>query len=429
MPVKKQITGVTNSSVRIGVGIALLVTLIVFGNLFLFVIGPIKRISIVSEKISKGELPEGVKVTKTGDEIETLTQSFRDMALYVAEIETIIEGLSNGMITEGFKAKSAEDVLGNAVERMLAYFKQISVLMIQISHGDVTGSHTPKSEKDVLGVAVAKMNSTLKKFVEEVKEDSDILSTSAEVLKQISDQSQATIAQLAETVGSISQATAESAKNTQIASQSSVQAREMARQGAARMKQLVDKMQLLNDEIVQSTARMEKLSQHSDEIKKMTIVIKAIADETKLLSFNAAIEAARAGEAGRGFVIVAEEIRKLSDMSTEQAVKISSHIKEVRADIASAIEMVVKESDSIRESAALSSETSALFSDIEKSVDDAADRVTDIAASAQQIAASSEESASASEEQAASMQEINAAVGELNDVSKKMKEETDKYRV
>jgi methyl-accepting chemotaxis protein len=417
------------ATVLIGLLGALILSAGLFVYLYTRIMRPIGQMSGIAAKISMGEMPEDIKISRTGDEMEALTRSFHNMSLYVAEIEAIIDGLSNGMITEGFKARSGDDVLGTAVERMLKYIREISVLMTQISAGKIAGNHTPKSEKDVLGVSVAKMYATLKKFVTEIKEDTEIMSSSSELLRQISEQSQATISQLAETVGSISQATAEAAKNSQTASHASMRARDMSKDGSGRMAELQRRMNELTDEISISTKRMEKLAEHSEEIKKMTIVIKAIADETKLLSFNAAIEAARAGEAGRGFVIVAEEIRKLSDLSTEQAVKISSHIKEVRADIAGAIEMVNKEAQSIRESAELSSETNAIFSEIEKSVDEAADNVSNIAASAEEIAASSEEAASASEEQSASMQEMNASVAELAEISKTLKAETDMFEV
>lgn len=425
----KDISGIQAKLTLIGIIGTLVISAVLFVYFFFFIVGPVKKVSEISERISAGETGEDIRVIHTGDEIQALTQSFHDMALYVNEITAVVTAVSKGKAGGKFVPKSDRDILGTAVSIMLNYINEISALMTDISNLRIKNIHAAKSEEDVLGKALEKMGGSLKKFVTEIKDDADIVSSSTELLKNISNQGQATISQLAETISSISVATSEAAKNSQTAAEASTQAREAAKQGGAHMKKLLEKMTMLNDEITVSTKRMEKLAQHSEEIKKLAIVIKGIADETKLLSFNAAIEAARAGEAGRGFVIVAEEIRKLSDMSTEQAVKIGNQVKEVRHDIAGAIEMVSKETESIRESAQLSGETGSIFNDIEKYVEQTADYMSNIAASSEEIAASSEESASAAEEQSAGMQEINASVAELAEISRALKKETDKFEV
>jgi methyl-accepting chemotaxis protein len=148
-----------------------------------------------------------------------------------------------------------------------------------------------------------------------------------------------------------------------------------------------------------------------------------------LLSFNAAIEAARAGNEGLGFAVVAEEIRKLSDMSTDQAVKIGHRIKIVRDDIAGAIETVNRESETIRESSKLSVETGEIFKDIVKSVDETVAQMESVASAAEEVSASSQEAAASSQEQTASMEEIGAMVTEFAETAKTLKESTDKFRV
>jgi methyl-accepting chemotaxis protein len=397
--------------------------------IFFGVIRPISMISAVSERISTGDISEKVKILKTGDEIEVLTKSFRDMSEYINLIAWISESVSNGELVEAFEPKSEKDILGKAFVKMLIYINDFAAVLGRVAKGDLTNAMVCKSDKDTLGTACVDMTASLKALVSHIKDQADFLSLSSKQLEEISKQGQTTIQQLAETIANISQATSDAAKNSQTASQASVRAEQSAKQGTEKMNELLAKMNSLSSEIGQSSISMQKLEAHSEEIKNMTAVIKAIADETKLLSFNAAIEAARAGEAGRGFVVVAEEIRKLSELSTQQAAKISERIKEVRADIAGAVEIAGRESDSIKISSRLTQETNSIFIDIVKSIDETASHMESIAATSQQIAASSQEAAAASQEQSSSMEELNAVVSEFSDTAKTLKAATDKFTI
>jgi methyl-accepting chemotaxis protein len=174
---------------------------------------------------------------------------------------------------------------------------------------------------------------------------------------------------------------------------------------------------------------MRKLEDHSDEIKNMVEIIKSIADETKLLSLNAAIEAARAGQSGMGFAVVAEEIKKLSDLSTEQVKKISVRIKEVRDDISETVRISSDEAEEITDSSTLTEQANEEFIKIVTSIDETTAQVEGIAATGEEIAASSEQAAASSEEQSSSMQELAASAEELSNTARSMKEATDKFKV
>ena len=405
------------------------VALVLLAYIFIRIVRPISRITEVSQHVSMGDISDKVSVVKTGDEMETLTRSFRDMSEYINLIAWVSESISNGELVDAFEPKSEKDILGKSFIRMLVYINDFAALLGRVAKGDLTASVVAKSDKDLLFGAFADMAASLKTLVSHIKDKADFLAASSKQLEDISKQGQTTVQQLAETIANISTATSDAAKNSQTASQASVRAEQSAKQGADKMAALLEKMKVLTAEIERSTSSMLKLEAHSEEIKNITAIIKSVADETKLLSFNAAIEAARAGEAGRGFVVVAEEIRKLSEMSTQQAVKISERIKEVRADIAGAVDIVNRESESIKESSQLTQETNSIFLDIVEAVDETASHMESIAATSQQIVASSEEAAAASQEQSSSMEELNAVVSEFTDTSKNLKESTDRFRI
>ncbi len=403
--------------------IGVLIVLFIFFNM----IRPIKKLSRISARIATGDISENIEVIKSNDEIGVLTKSFHEMSEYINFIAWVSENVSSGEVVDAFEPKSDKDTLGISFIKMLKYINEISSFLGKVAKGDLTTSFMAKSDKDMLGNACADMTASLKTLVSSIQDQSNFLADSSKQMMNISEQSKATIGQLAETISNISNATSEAAKNSQTASHASIKAENSAKKGTERMNMLLEKMTELSSEIGLSTQSMNKLGKHSEEIKNMTAVIKSVADETRLLSFNAAIEAARAGEAGRGFVVVAEEIRKLSDMSNEQAVKIAERIKAVLKDIAEAIEIVNREYEGIRAGEELAKETNMLFIDIVKSVDETAAQMESIAASSQQIAASSQEASASSQEQSSSMEELNAVVSEFADTANTLKSATDKF--
>ncbi len=397
--------------------------------LYIHLVRHIKDISVTALKISNGEIGTGFKALKTNDEIGVLTRSFQKVSEYFTEIAAIADNISEGIIAEKFEAKSEKDMLGASFSRMIVYINSVSEILNSISKGDLTVNFTARSQRDSLGIACEKMITSLKQLVGNIKEKADMIAGSAEQLAQISEQSRLTIVQLSETVANISQATAETAKNSQIASNSAVKAESEAKKGQEKMGELLENMQKLQNDVELSASKMEALAGHSDEIKKMVEIIQNIADQTKLLSFNAAIEAARAGDSGRGFAVVADEIRSLSEMSTEQAKKISGRIRQVRDDIKAAVELAVNSNNEIVKGSLLTEETHSIFREIVESMNEAASQIESIAASSEEIAASSQEAAASSQEQASTMDELNSSVETLSEIAANLKLSTDEFKL
>lgn len=227
------------------------------------------------------------------------------------------------------------------------------------------------------------------------------------------------------------------------ATQISQEASKYAANGEDATNQAISKIGEVRAAIDTLAESVELLGRRSEEIGKIVDVITSIADQTNLLSLNAAIEAARAGESGRGFSVVAEEVRKLAEGSGKAAEQIGELIKEVQSETAKAVkymeigttevavgsEVVGRTGDVLRQISDAVTRTAALADEIAQSMDGQRERTLsvdramhDIAAVVEQNAASAEQTAAAAEEQTACMQEVSSSAQDLADMAHRLEE-------
>ena len=200
----------------------------------------------------------------------------------------------------------------------------------------------------------------------------------------------------------------EVARNAGSASAASAETKEKAEVGSQVVEKALRSIEQVHQMSLELKGDMTQLNEHAQDITRIMGVISDIADQTNLLALNAAIEAARAGEAGRGFAVVADEVRKLAEKTMASTNDVGNAIKAIQESTAKSMAGVEQSVARIGEATELASQSGAALQEIVATVEATADQVNAIA--------------TASEEQSAASEEINQSIVQVNDMSRQTAE-------
>jgi len=293
------------------------------------------------------------------------------------------------------------------MRRMLARPLAKIVEVMKVSgEGDLT-QRIELVSTDEMGVLAKWFNSfldNLTKMVTEIRETSqavasastEIAASSEEMATGLQAQEQQT-QQVAAAVEELSQSVNEVAGKSADATTASEESQHQAEEGGSIVSSTVEEMEGIAREVQGSAETINTLGEKSQTIGEIIAVINDIADQTNLLALNAAIEAARAGEHGRGFAVVADEVRKLAERTTEATEEVSLSIRGIQTETQSAVELIEAGSARVGKGVELASQAGVALGSIVEGSQNVQGMVQDIAAAANQQSAATGEIARAVE--------------------------------
>lgn len=324
---------------------------------------------------------------------------------YKASLTMVISSLVAAMVVTCLLAYFITHSITQPIQRALSAAELIA-------NGNLTKQITSEGNDEParLLAGLDLMQSNLRATIGQISNSSIQLASATEELHLVA--SDATrnlqrqndeIHQAATAVTEMSAAVDEVARNAVSTSEASNQSSQLAKDGRERVRQTVNSIQNMTQEVTKTSAVMEGLAAQSQDIGKVLDVIRAIAEQTNLLALNAAIEAARAGEAGRGFAVVADEVRALAHRTQVSTQEIEGMISKVQGGTRAAVE-------SMRDSSEHANGTLEIAQQAGKALDEIYERSGTISDRNLLIA-------SASEEQAAVAREVDRNIVNISDLS------------
>ncbi len=282
----------------------------------------------------------------------------------------------------------------------------------RIADGDLTQNLnvTRRDELGVLQQGIQRMGTTLRDLIGHIRDGVTQIASAAEELSAVTEQTSAGVNsqkietdQVATAMHEMSATVQEVARNAEDASQAASLADQEAREGDRVVGEAIAQIERLAEEVARSTEAMHVLQQESDKIGSVMDVIKAVADQTNLLALNAAIEAARAGEAGRGFAVVADEVRSLAQRTQQSTEEIAGLVAGLQSG-SQRVATVMSNSRTLTDSSVLLTRK-------------AGTALESITATVSNIQSMNQQIAAAAEEQSAVAEEISRSILNVRDVS------------
>ncbi|HLV94296.1 MAG TPA: methyl-accepting chemotaxis protein [Candidatus Acidoferrales bacterium] len=364
---------------------------------------PINHLIDVAHRIGdSGDLDQSIDIHR-GDEVGILAENFNKMIVHLREMAAVSASIAEGQLTVAIHPRSQHDTMAKAFGRMTdglrAMVRQVRDSAAQVASG--AGQMASASDES------AKVSVQAASAIDEVTSTMHEMSIN---VQNVVKNTQVQASSVAETSASIDQMVTSIqrvADTAKLLVDISHRSREEAQTGMATMEKATIGLNRTSQAIQSSAEIIDVLGRRADDIGKIIEVIDDLAEQTNLLALNAAIEAARAGEHGLGFAVVAEEVRKLAEKSTQSTKEISELIQGIQKEAREAVE-------NMEHSTAMVQEGLALNKDLDGALGKIASVVSEVYKFSQEIGAATMEQSSGSSQIAKATNRLTEITQEIN---------------
>jgi len=365
----------------------------------------------------------------------------------LSRMSLVAEGISRGDIDQTLDEESIKrvdeiGVLAKAFKNLINYMKELAEVASKIAQNDLTTVVVPKSEKDVLGQSFQTMCQNLAAMVRNLSENanalasaSNQLASSAEEMSKGVNEQTSQVTEVSSAVEEMTSFIMESSHNASEVSEASRGASDTAQKGGQIVLDTIKGMQTIDRVVRESASSIAQLAGSADKIGDIIKVIDDIADQTNLLALNAAIEAARAGEQGRGFAVVADEVRKLAERTGKATSEITLMIKGIQNETGEAVnsmeagigevekgrELADQAGNRLSEIMEMSQTVMAMVAQIAKVAEEQSMAVELVSKNINNITSITRETASGAEQSASAAEQLNCQAESLKNIVEKFK--------
>ncbi len=347
------------------------------------IIRPVTQVVEKAKLVSLGDFTQTIEV-RTNDEIGLMARAFNDMIGNIKNLITEVKNTAGQVTDTSLLLSKNSDESAKVVSQVASAIQEVAM------------SNTEQSQN--------------------VTETVKIINQLGDAIGHIAGgaQEQATsVNQVSRTVGEMASSIEAVASNAQQVLDATMQTSEVAKNGSQAVLHTVTGMGKIKDKVYETAEKIKELGDHSQQIGEIIEVIDDIAEQTNLLALNAAIEAARAGEHGKGFAVVADEVRKLAERSGKATKEIAVLITNIQKGTERAVVAMEEGTREVEAGVRLATGAGTALDEILRTVNEALNQVRNISTEAQNVAVRSTEVVESIENVAAITEQNTAATEQM----------------